>query len=101
MAKLYCVRIECEVIVIAEDEDEAIEAAEDAVDDIDLFDSATPEPLRYLPFGWDGREIPYNANRDMPERSVNEWIEAGAAPEMEQRMKAKAAPPSGQAGGEK
>lgn len=83
MAKLYTVSISHEVVVIAESEDEAREAAEQAWRDVSEYDlDMTPIEMSYLPSGWDGRELPYQANDDLPEQTVDQWIEAGAAPKL-------------------
>lgn len=89
MRKLWLVKIETEVVVIAKDEDGAGEAASDALYEMshrDMGFDATP--LRYLPFGWSGKEIPWPDpdDQDMPECTVDQWIEAGAAPELVKRM---------------
>lgn len=95
MKKLYVVSIEVEVVVIADDEEDAREAASDALHEMDSFDhDYNVQPMRFLPGGWDGGEIPFGTrddDDDGPEKDVNAWIAAGAAPELTRRMAEKEA----------
>lgn len=87
MKKLYVVTVETEIVVVADDEADAVDAARDASIDFDLDYAAAP--MRFLPWGWDGGEIPFGDADE--ERTVDEWIAAGAAPELTKRMAAKKA----------
>lgn len=83
MAKLYTVEMKLEIVVIAESESEAEEAAEDAWHEMSVSDaSVNAFEMSHLPWGWEGGELPWRPNDDLPERTVDEWIEAGAAPKL-------------------
>lgn len=86
--KLYSVKVETEVIVLANDKAGAEGAAREAIHDMGAYDlDYDISPLRYLPFGWQGGELPWvDPDLEAPERTVDEWIEAGAAPELSERM---------------
>lgn len=85
--KLYTVTITAEVVVVAESAEAAKEAAEDArhAGDVEDFDF-NAQPLRYLPGSWDGDCIPFGEpDKDDPDRDIEGWINAGAAPEYKRR----------------
>ena len=80
--RLYTVTVETEVVVLASSESEAEYEARYAVrhdvDDLDAF----AKPMRYMPGEWDRDAIPFG-ERDpaAPDRTIGQWIDAGAAPE--------------------
>lgn len=87
--RLFTVTIETEIVVLAEDADEAEEIAIDAIDglDSDAWDSHAM-PMATLPAGWEGDAIPYGPGvEDDPDRTVGQWIEQGAAPEYAKLLK--------------
>jgi hypothetical protein len=80
--QLYTVTVETEVVVLASSESEAEYEARYAVrHDVDDLD-AYAKPMRYMPGEWDRDAIPFG-ERDPadPNRTIGEWIDAGAAPE--------------------
>ena len=82
--RLWNVSLETEIVVLAESHEAAVEAAKKAVRDRDITESefyGRAEPMTYFPAGDDGTEIPFG-DRDpaAPDRTVDEWIERGAAP---------------------
>lgn len=90
--KLYRVTVETEIVVVAEDEAGAEDAARQAIDDMGSYDlEYGVQPLRFLPFGWSGAELPWVESDDVPEKTVNQWIDEGAAPELTKRMAEQAA----------
>ena len=91
--RLYEVKVVATVIVAAESYDEAEEVALQAVEDDDggFEKTCDVSDLTYMPWGWTGKELPYVASDEVPERSINAWIEAGAAPALSARMARKAA----------
>lgn len=90
MKKLYTVMVEAEVVVLAENEEDAQDAAQEAIDDMGSYDlDYSVQPMLYLPCGWTGGEIPWGAqddDSDEPERTVDAWIALGSAPELTKRM---------------
>lgn len=86
--KLYTVTLETEVVVVAEDEEGAERAAADALSEMGSYDLCfSAQPLRFLPIGWDGKELPFpDPDLEIPEMDINGWIDAGAAPELTARM---------------
>lgn len=83
MKKLYTVDIEIETVVVADSQEEAEALAMEALQDIDTLGYWTEAlPLRVLPDGWDGTSIPFGHHeKEDPDRTVDQWAEAGAAPE--------------------
>lgn len=94
--KLYTVKVEAEYVCIADDEQSAEDAARAAVEDDSFNLEYSAVPMRFLPFGWDGGEIPWPdpGNEPGDEKTVNEWIAVGAAPELTKRMAERGASPS-------
>ncbi len=82
--KLYTVTVEAEFVCLAQDEIGAEYAAREALSDGSGVEFRA-SPLRYLPMGWDGGELPWT-DEDCEEKTVNEWIASGAAPELVARM---------------
>jgi len=82
MKQLYVVCIEHEIIVVAENEVEAIRHAGDSLRDLDIgTDDMTASPMSYLANGWGTGEIPYGYRDPKdPDRTVGEWVQQGAAP---------------------
>ncbi len=79
--KLYTVTISAEVVVVAEDSNEAREVAEEAIHELYDWD-LDDRPLRYLPNGWELDAIPFGESpKDDPDRTIGKWIEAGAGEE--------------------
>lgn len=83
MKTLYTVAIEVEIIVVADTQGAAEASAIEALQDIDTLGyAALAQPLRVLPDGWDGTSIPFGHHeKDDPDRTVDQWAGAGAAPE--------------------
>lgn len=77
MKRLYVVTLSMEVVVVAEGPSEASRIAEVADIDFHSWDGDAVE-MRHLPGDWDLDCIPFG-DAD-PERTVGQWIEAGAAP---------------------
>jgi hypothetical protein len=89
MAKqLFTVTVEHEIIVVADSADKAEDLAREA--DIDEEPDFHATPLRYLPAEWEGDSIPYgDRDETEPDRTVKQWIDAGAAPQYNITPKAK------------
>ncbi len=81
--QLYVVTTEIELVVLAENEQEARKVAA-KVDSFDLNIGHemywTAQPMRYFPGDWDGDALPYGKD-DEGERTVKQLIDAGCAPE--------------------
>ena|SRR5271154_5788206 len=80
--KLFIVSIQNEIIVLADSLHEAAQLAkfesDIEMDKADYFAS----PMNHFPGDWDAKCIPFGDRADeAPDRTVGEWIEAGAAPE--------------------
>lgn len=84
--KLYTVRYEGEIVVLADDVREATKFGGDheLLRDLitsDDFGIDRVEQMIYLPGSWDLQAIPYGAHDDSdPDRTVGQWIGLGAAP---------------------
>lgn len=80
--KLFTVTIETEVVVIAEDKEEAEhEAARVALNE-DFECRATP--MSHYPAGWHEDSIPFgDGDPEDPDRRVVQWITLGAAEELQ------------------
>ncbi len=79
--RLFVVTIEVDTIVIAEDREEAESLAMEQRDDQDGW-SSHAVPMSYFPADWEGDSIPFGeADPEAPDRTVDQWIELGAAPE--------------------
>lgn len=77
--KLFVVRWEVEVVVLAESEEAAVDIAEGEAHDV-LLEQSEPEgacEMSHLPGGWDMDSLVYGCDDDTP---LGELIEAGAAP---------------------
>jgi len=78
--RLYIVTVETEVLVVARSRQEAVELAQSESIDFDDSDYHAVE-MTYMPGAWDKECMPYGLrDEDDPDRSVEGWIEAGAAP---------------------
>lgn len=80
--ELYTVTIETEIVVLAESLEQAIGAAQKAHRD---FDSSAfsyhANRMRYMPGDWSD-SIPYGERDEKePDRTVEQWIALGAAPD--------------------
>lgn len=90
--RLYNVTIELEAIVVADNDEDAIEAIRDAIrnGDLDLSPyeaSFDAQPMTHYPMDWTNDSIPFGDREDAdPDRTIGKWIEMGAAPEL-QKMK--------------
>jgi hypothetical protein len=87
--KLFVVTITTEIIVVADSESDAEHLAryEKDIEWADVDYSACP--MRHMPGEWDGDSIPFGDRlEEEPDRTVNAWIERGAAPEYKVRTKA-------------
>jgi hypothetical protein len=74
--RLYTVMVYTEEVVVASSREEAERIASQA--DLSIWEY-NASPLRCLPPGWNGGEIPW-AHIDEPQATVDEWIARGAAP---------------------
>ncbi len=83
MKRLYNVTIEAEIIVVAESQSEAEQAALHSFRDLDRAEfGASAGVLRFFPCDWDEDAIPFGyRDPDCSDRTVGEWIDMGAAPE--------------------
>jgi len=83
LKRLFTVTIENEIVVLAENKEEAEEIAQDSLGDLDSHSwDAHATPMATLPAGWEADAIPYGPGvKDEPDRTVGTWIERGAAPE--------------------
>jgi hypothetical protein len=95
--RLYVVTVESEVLVVARNREEAEKLAQDESFDFDGPDYHASE-MTYMPAVWDKDCLPYGLRDEKePDRTVGEWIEAGAAPaykslaEMRERQERRAA----------
>lgn len=77
--KLWNVTVEYDVVVYAEDEDDANDLAFDAIRDGDADGAANATPMRYMPGWWDEDALPFSGADDI--ETVGALIKAGAAPE--------------------
>lgn len=83
--RLFTVELTAEIVVFAEDEHDARSAALDSLRELDedAF-NAHAVPMRRLPSEWTSTSIPYGegdpSDRD---RTIQGWIDQGAAPEYE------------------
>jgi hypothetical protein len=83
--KLWTVAIEVEIVVLAEDEARARMVARDAPFNKGVgSEDLRVTPMSYLPKYWDLYSIPFAA-RPYSDKNVKELVEAGAAPEYENR----------------
>lgn len=82
MPKLFTVTVETEVVVLAESQEEAEDLAKTDFRDLDVSDfSFVGSNMRYLPGDWETYSIPFGLKEDShPDRTVQEWIDLGAAP---------------------
>ena len=88
--RLFTVTITTEVIVLAESESEAQQLARSESDISFSECDYHASPLRYFPGDWDKSSIPFGEQlEEAPDRTVGEWIDAGAAPEYKLRPRAK------------
>ena len=79
--QLFVVTIEVETIVVADGRVEAEELALEIFRDQDGW-SSRAVPMDCFPAEWEGNSIPYgDADPEAPDRTVDEWIKLGAAPE--------------------
>ena len=79
MKKLYVVTISMEIVVAAESAKEAEEIASNGIDDTPDYSAA---PMTWLPGSWEPNCIVYgNNDNEESDRTVEEWIALGAAPE--------------------
>ncbi len=80
--KLFIVRIETEIVVAAEDADAAAHFAAGITQDLDDYRIAAT-PMTRLPDGWTIDVAPwgYHELTENQDRTIDEWIDAGAAPE--------------------
>lgn len=79
--KLYAVTITQEIVVVAEDSNEAREVAEDAISELYDWD-IDDRPLRHMPSGWSLDAIPFGESpADDPDRTIVAWVKAGAGEE--------------------
>lgn len=79
--KLYIVTLSVEVVVVAESAMAASEMATktDVTDGLSYESEATE--LRFIPAEWDLDSLPYgDVDEETHDRTIGEWIEAGAAP---------------------
>lgn len=76
MKQLFIVEISAETVVLAENEQEAMEIAEGYAMDL-TFEAHRPERLTALPDGWDEDSLPYGDDSD---KTIGQWIDEGAAP---------------------
>lgn len=77
MKQLYVVTLSMEVVVVAEDPQEAAQIAETVDIDGTSWEGHAVE-LRYLPADWDLDCLPFGDSAD--EMTIGKWIKAGAAP---------------------
>lgn len=81
--KLFTVRLWNEVVVVAEDENDAQSVAISALrsEGMSSF-GAHAAPMRRFPEDWEPSTIPYgNDGKAECDRTIQKWIDAGAAPE--------------------
>lgn len=78
--RLFVVRLEHELVVLA---DNAKDAEKEALEADDLEWDAHAQEMRYLPGGYEMDEIPWG-HRDpaAPDRTIKEWVDLGAAPKL-------------------
>jgi hypothetical protein len=81
--KLFTVRVWNEIVVVAEDEDDAQSVAISSLRDVGTDGySAHASPMRYLPARWEPNAIPYgDGDKAECDCTIRQWIELGAAPE--------------------
>jgi hypothetical protein len=81
--QLYVGTITTTIVIVAENEDDARDVANNSIREVDDDDfSVEMEVMRSVPAGWD-KAIPYGEReRTDPDRTVKRWIELGAAPEL-------------------
>ena len=79
--RLYVVTVAAEIVVLATSPERArqhaISTGAEALSGGDYEDA---EPLTRLPSTWELRAIPFGADDCGRQRTIGEWIEAGAAP---------------------
>jgi hypothetical protein len=85
--KLFTVHVETTLVVVAESDAQALVIAEDVARiegaEVGLF----PAALTSMPADWDKGCIPFGAedeDEDDDDRTIGQWIEAGAAPEFKE-----------------
>lgn len=84
--RLFIVRVETEVVVVAEDEADAVkQAGRDWRDITDEYScDVTAREMTYLTN--DADEIPFGRrDENDPDRTIQGWIDAGAAPKLKKR----------------
>jgi hypothetical protein len=83
MLKLFTVTLETELVVLANTPEEAEESALDELRSLDRYNySAQASDMRHLPADWEMGAIPHGTrDSNDPDRTIEEWIEKGAAPE--------------------
>lgn len=81
--KLFVVKLWNEVVVVAEDENDAQSVAISSLRDVDTSSfGAHAAPMRRLPEDWEPSSIPYgNDSKTERDRTIQNWIDVGAAPE--------------------
>ncbi len=81
--KLFTVEVSVEIVVVAEDADDARLSALESLRDVDSDQyQAHAAPMRHYPSTWDTKSIPYgDGDKEDMDRTVEKWIELGAAPE--------------------
>lgn len=83
--KLFTVELTVEIVVVANDERDAADAAKNALHGRDIDDDCyetRATPMRYYPGTWDAKSIPFGeGDKADPDRNIAKWIELGAAPE--------------------
>lgn len=88
MKKLYLVELITTAVVVAEDEFEARDYADEAARDYDP--NVEVDELRYLPADWDEDSLPYGyMDPNNPDKTVQQWIDEGAAPMYKVNMRTK------------
>lgn len=82
--KLFTVTIQAEIVVVADDAVQAGMEAAKVVRDL-TFDGTFgyhAEPMRHFPAEFDGNCMPFGEGDPAdPDRTIDAWIEKGAAPE--------------------
>lgn len=79
--RLFAVTITREVIVVADDLDDALVTGQHDIDD-DGDPDVSATPMVALPGDWELTSLPYGyRDPDDPDRTVGQWIHRGAAPE--------------------
>jgi len=86
MKKLYTAKVEIDLVVIADDKDEAKIVALNSFKD-ECFPYIDVEEMNDLPGDWELNCIPYGkSDQNDPDRTVEGWINVGAAPAYQERL---------------